>query len=118
MPQRHYLALALTLVITLGGAREALAGYRDLVLVEGPLTAGLPAGAPYDVILIDGGVDAIPPALVDQLADGGRLGAGVVDSVCRLVIGRKSGGAFGYAAFEDGDAVRLPGFARPPAFTF
>lgn len=100
-------------------ARDALAGYADLVLVAGPMTAGHPAGAPYDVILIDGGVDAIPDAIVAQLADGGRLGAGIVDGgVCRLVIGRKSGGAFGYAAFEDGDAVRLPGFARAPAFTF
>ena len=32
-------------------------------------------GAPYDLILIDGAVEYIPDAIIDQLADGGRLGA-------------------------------------------
>ncbi len=35
--------------------------------------AGLAAYAPYDVIVVSGGVNEIPAALVDQLAVGGRL---------------------------------------------
>lgn len=35
--------------------------------------AGLAAHAPYDVIVVSGGVTAIPQALIDQLAIGGRL---------------------------------------------
>jgi protein-L-isoaspartate(D-aspartate) O-methyltransferase len=43
-------------------------------LVAGPLAAGWPAGAPYDVILIEGAVHEIPPAIAHQLRnDGGRL---------------------------------------------
>lgn len=35
--------------------------------------AGLAAHAPYDVIVVSGGVNELPVALVDQLAVGGRL---------------------------------------------
>ena len=100
-------------------ARTVLAGIANVSVVESRLAAGHAAGAPYDVIMIDGAVERIPNTVVAQLADGGRLGAGLIeDAVCRLVIGRKSGGAFGTSAFADGDAVPLPGFARAPAFTF
>ena len=100
-------------------ARQALSGFSGVELVESGLAAGHAAGRPYDIILIDGAVEHIPDAIVAQLADGGRLAAGIVENgVCRLVVGRKSGTAFGVAAFQDGDAVRLPGFARAPAFTF
>lgn len=102
-------------------ARDALAatGYADVRVVEGALAEGEPDGAPYDAILIDGAVEHVPPALVAQLADGGRLAAVVLDEgVGRLVLGRKSGDAFGLVAFEDGDAAPLPGFGRPRPFTF
>ncbi len=36
-------------------------------LVAGPLGAGWPPGAPYDVILIEGAVRDIPPAIGEQL---------------------------------------------------
>lgn len=43
-------------------------------LVAGPLAAGLEAGAPWDVILIEGAVRAIPAAIALQLSPiGGRL---------------------------------------------
>ena len=81
-----------------------------------------PAGAraaPYDLILIDGAVEIIPDAIVDQLADGGRLGAAMIDrGVTRLVVGRKAGGAFGYLRIADAGVPALPGFNRPRAFTF
>ena len=104
-------------------ARAALAGLGNVVFVESRLAEGHPAAAPYDAILIDGAIDRIPNALVAQLADGGRLAAGLIErdrrgTVTRLVTGRKVGDGFGTFAFEDGDAVRLPGFARAPAFQF
>lgn len=34
---------------------------------------GWPAHAPYDVIIVSAGAPRVPPLLVDQLADGGRL---------------------------------------------
>ena len=43
-------------------------------VVEGPLDSGWKKAAPYDQILIDGAVEYIPDVIVEQLADGGRLG--------------------------------------------
>jgi protein-L-isoaspartate(D-aspartate) O-methyltransferase len=99
-------------------ARANLDGY-EVELVEGPLPAGWPAGAPYDLILIDGAVVHVPDSLVGQLADGGRLASGLLENgVTRLAIGRRAGEGFGMAAFADAAAAILPGFAKPRAFRF
>jgi protein-L-isoaspartate(D-aspartate) O-methyltransferase len=88
-------------------------------VIEGPLEAGHRKAAPYDQILIDGAVEAIPDAIVDQLDDGGRLGTALIDRrVTRLIVGRKSGDAFGYLSVGDSGVPALPGFARPKAFVF
>ena len=87
--------------------------------VEGPLEAGHRPGAPYDQILIDGAVEEIPDAIVDQLAEGGRLGTALTDrGITRLIVGRKAGIAFGYLSLADAGVPALPGFTRPKAFTF
>ncbi len=100
-------------------ARDALAGIGNVELVEGSLAAGHAAGAPYDVLVIDGAIEAVPPALVGQVAPGGRVVGGVVDhGVIRLASGRKTDGGFGLAAFVDSDCVVLPGFAKPQGFRF
>jgi protein-L-isoaspartate(D-aspartate) O-methyltransferase len=108
-------------VVALESSTELVASARDagLQVVEGPLEAGHRKGAPFDQILIDGAVEAIPDALIDQLAEGGRLGAALIDrGISRLVVGRKAGGGFGYLSIADAGAPRLPGFTRPMAFTF
>jgi protein-L-isoaspartate(D-aspartate) O-methyltransferase len=88
-------------------------------VVEGPLEAGWVKAAPYDQILIDGAVEYIPDAIVEQLANGGRLGTALIDrGISRLIVGRKAGGAFGYLSLSDAGVPVLPGFARPKAFTF
>jgi protein-L-isoaspartate(D-aspartate) O-methyltransferase len=88
-------------------------------VIEAPLEEGHAAGGPYDQILIDGAVQFIPDAIVGQLADGGRLGAALVDrGITRLIVGRKAGGAFGYLSIGDAGVPVLPGFSRPKAFTF
>ena len=90
-----------------------------IAMVEGPLEAGHRKGAPYDQILIDGAVEEIPDAIVDQLAEGGRLGTALTDrGVTRLIVGRKTGIAFGYLSLADAGVPALPGFARPKAFIF
>ena len=88
-------------------------------VAEGPLDAGFVKGAPYDLILVDGAIEFIPDALVDQLAEGGRLGAPLIDrGVSRLTVGRKAGGAFGFLSIGDSGVAPLPGFSRPREFTF
>jgi protein-L-isoaspartate(D-aspartate) O-methyltransferase len=99
-------------------ARSNLDGF-EVRLVEGPLVGGCKAEAPYDLILIDGAVEHVPDALVDQLADGGRLASGLLENgVARLAIGRRAGEGFGMTAFADAASAILPGFAKPRAFKF
>ena len=99
-------------------ARDALADY-PVTVVEGPMQAGHAPGAPYDFILIDGAVEFVPDALVEQLVDGGRLAVPVLEGgMGRLSIGRKAGEGFGLAAYSDAAAAVLPGFQRPRAFSF
>ena len=108
-----------TTLVEEGPELAASARVNGIATVEGALAGGHTKGGPFDIILIDGAVEYIPDALVAQLADGGRLGAALADrSVTRLVVGRKSGKAFGLLSVGDGGMPPLPGFARPPAFTF
>jgi protein-L-isoaspartate(D-aspartate) O-methyltransferase len=103
-------------VVTALEADAALAGADTL---QGPLAEGWAAAAPYDLILFDGAVEQIPTGIVDQLADGGRVAAGIVENgVTRLAIGRKAGGGFGMISFADAEVPVLPGFARPAGFSF
>jgi len=100
-------------------ALAAAARDRKIKIVEGPLDQGYADAAPYAQILIDGAVEYIPDALIAQLADGGRLGAAIVDrGITRLTIGRKAGDAFGTLSIGDAGVPALPGFRRRRAFTF
>ena len=108
-------------VTALESSRELSGAAREngLDVVEGRLDLGWKKAAPYDQILIDGGVEYIPDAIVEQLADGGRLGTALADrGITRLVVGRKAGGAFGYLSLSDAGVPVLPGFTRPTAFSF
>ena len=108
-------------VVAVESSPELAAKARELGIEvsEAPLDKGDARHGPYDQILIDGAVEHIPDAIVEQLAEGGRLGAALVDrGITRLIVGRKSGGAFGYLSLGDAGSPVLPGFARPKAFTF
>ena len=116
------LLIAIGLAVTALESDHALAtaaGEVGIATEVGGLASGWAAGAPYDLILVDGAVEEIPAALTNQLAPGGRLGGGLVDrGITRLVVGRLSGGALGLATISDADVAVLPGFARPRVFTF
>ena len=100
-------------------ARAALADEPRVAMVQGPLEAGWAAGAPYDVLLIDGAVEQVPEAVLAQLKPGGRVATGLVDrGVTRLAAGRRSEGGFGLTDFADCECAILPGFDRPRQFRF
>ena len=89
--------------------------------VVGPMEAGAADAAPYDVILIEGAVRLVPDALLEQLAEGGRLttvlaGPPGAMGVAQLFI-KQGGVTSGRALFEAGTPL-LPGFTPPPRFTF
>lgn len=53
--------------------RLARLGYTDVQVRHGDGYAGWPEQAPFEAILVTAAADSIPPALLDQLAAGGRL---------------------------------------------
>jgi len=108
-------------VVALESSPELAARARELgvEVVEGTLAAGHKAGAPYDLILIDGAVEVLPEPVIQQLADGGRLGTALIDrGITRLIVGQKVAGAFGHLSIADAGVAALPGFSRPRSFTF
>jgi protein-L-isoaspartate(D-aspartate) O-methyltransferase len=102
-------------------ARAALpaVGVGSVTVVDGPLAAGAPASGPYEVILIDGGVETVPGALMVQLSRHGRLVAVVMAgplgkaTLFQMVNGETSG-----RVLFDASAPVLPGFSKAPAFVF
>lgn len=99
-----------------GGVDIAAAG---VTVVRGPLNAGATAGAPYDVLFIDGAVEEVPATLVQQLADGARVVTGIADrGVTRLCSGHVVAGVLGLNSLVDIEMVTLPGFGAAKGFVF
>jgi protein-L-isoaspartate(D-aspartate) O-methyltransferase len=108
-------------VVALECVPELVAAARKnrVPVVEGALDQGHSKGAPYDLILIDGAVEYIPDALVEQLREGGRIGGALIDhGITRLFMGRRAGDGFGFHSIVDSATPALPGFERPREFTF
>jgi len=100
-------------------ASAALGGMANVSVIESDLTQGHAADGPYDLIIIDGAVQQVPDSLVAQLAEGGRLLAGVDEAgVSRLAMGRRQAGAFALIPFADTDIAPLAAFARPKSYSF
>lgn len=68
-------------------ARAALKriGCQNVELIVGDGSGGWPAGAPYDRVLVAAATSECPPALIDQLADGGRLVIPLGDSESQVL---------------------------------
>lgn len=101
-------------------AAQALAALGiDAAVVTGPLAAGRPDQAPFDVILLNGAVPSVPSALLDQLADGGRLMAVVGQApACRAMQFVRRGDRTVSRVLFDAATPALPGFAAPRSFVF
>lgn len=53
--------------------RLARLGYPTVTVIYGDGSEGYPPAAPYQIIVVTAAAPKVPPALLDQLADGGRL---------------------------------------------
>lgn len=95
------------------------AGIDNVAVLTGPLANGCPKHGPFDVILVEGAVEEVPQALVDQLKDGGRI-ATIFDEgrlgVAR--VGYKIDGAMTWRYAFNAGAPVLPGFGKARAFQF
>lgn len=97
----------------------AAAGADGVEVVTGPLDQGWAKNAPYDLILVNGAVDIRPDALLQQLAENGRLvcvkGRG---RAARATLYVRSGDAFGERVLFDAAAPVLTPFVQEPGFAF
>jgi protein-L-isoaspartate(D-aspartate) O-methyltransferase len=92
-----------------------------VTLASGPLSSGWPGHAPYDMILIEGAVSDVPPALTAQLhQETGRL----LTAICcegratRAVQAEVTAGGLGMSAIFDCGTPPIPSLRRSPAFQF
>ncbi len=92
----------------------------NVAVIHGDLAAGVPAEGPYDVILINGGVEMVPEALLAQMKEVGRLGTVVMDGACGHVYVHEKikGGKISKRMIFDAQIPVLRGFEKPPAFVF
>lgn len=101
-------------------AQEALvaAGADNAVVHEGPLTQGAPKHGPYDVIIVQGGVQHVPPALTDQLKDGGRIACLFMDGALGEVrLGHKRDGIVSWRMVFNASAPVIRGFEKDSVFS-
>ncbi len=102
-------------------ARDALVAVdaAHVTVVTGPLTAGWPSAAPYDLILLNGATEIAPDALGRQLKPDGRLACilGRTPTGKAMIYRMIEGHLVGRPIFDAG-AQLLPGFAALPAFVF
>ncbi|NKX43606.1 protein-L-isoaspartate O-methyltransferase family protein [Roseicyclus persicicus] len=107
-----------------GLAREAEAALsahdiHNAAVLTGPMAAGSPRNGPYDAIVVFAGVEEIPPALIDQLKEGGRIAAVFMQGALgEMRLGHKVHGAVSWRMEFNATAPVLPGFARVPGFVF
>ncbi len=109
-------------------ARQALAklGIQNAEIITSAMSLGYATSAPYDVIFIEGAVQVVPDALLEQLAEGGRLVT--VENIAtrpgtRVGLGKalmiwRDGGRFYRRHLFDASVSMLPGFERRQSFTF
>lgn len=97
--------------------RLSAQGADNVAVVAGALAAGSARHGPYDAVLIEGGVETVPVALVQQLREDGRIGALFMENgVGTARIGIRRGGDVVWRSIFNAAAPVLPGFARPREF--
>lgn len=94
------------------------AGIFNVAVLNAPLAQGAPKQAPYDAILIGGGVEEVPPAILAQLKEGGRIAALFLEGALGVVrIGHCINGRVNWRHGFNALAPLLPGFRRERGFT-
>ncbi len=103
-----------------GLAKGFLADCGSVRVVEGALAAGCAAQAPYDVILVEGRIAAVPDGLFNQLADEGRIVAAIGDTdVSKICVLTTNDGHRSLRSAFDVSIAALPGFSvAKPSFVF
>ena len=89
----------------------------NAAVIEGALVEGAAKHGPYDVMVIEGAVEQVPAAILDQLKDGGRIGCVFMEGALGVArIGYKIDGEVTWRFAFNASAPVLPGFAAPQGF--
>jgi protein-L-isoaspartate(D-aspartate) O-methyltransferase len=96
----------------------ATLGLSQVTVVNAAASAGAPANAPYDAIILEGATEIVPDLLYRQLGADGRLVGVFAMSTQRAVIVTHSQSDFGDRPLFDATVPVLPGLERPAAFVF
>jgi protein-L-isoaspartate(D-aspartate) O-methyltransferase len=92
-----------------------------VTLVAGPLAAGWPSMAPYDLILIEGAVSRIPAALAAQVhQESGRVLAAICGEgrITQAVMAEATAAGLGSTALFDCATPSIPSMRIAPVFAF
>lgn len=92
-------------------------GVDNAAVIHGDMTEGNAKNAPYDRIVVFGGVETIPAALTAQLKDGGLIAAIFMrGGLGEVRIGHKSGDRVSWRMDFNATAPILPGFEVAETF--
>ncbi|MBE1284960.1 MAG: methyltransferase [Rhodobacteraceae bacterium] len=92
-------------------------GADNAVVHAGGLAEGAAEHGPYDVIIVQGGVEELPQAIADQLKDGGRIACIFMSGALgEMRVGLKSGGDISWRLSFNAAAPVLPGFQAAREF--
>ncbi|MDA7430082.1 protein-L-isoaspartate O-methyltransferase [Primorskyibacter aestuariivivens] len=100
-------------------AQSALSelGADGVIMHEAPLAEGAAEHGPYDVVILQGGVESLPEAISDQLKDEGRIACLFMEGALGTVrIGHKSDGHISWRYAFNASAPVLPGFEKAAEF--
>jgi len=100
-------------------AQETLsaADIDNVIVHHGLLADGAPQHGPYDVVIIEGGVESVPDAIIEQLKVGGRIACLFMSGALGEVrLGYKNDSGVSWRMAFNAGAPVLKGFAREKAF--
>ncbi|MDN5569167.1 MAG: protein-L-isoaspartate O-methyltransferase [Paracoccus sp. (in: a-proteobacteria)] len=98
--------------------RLADAGIFNVAVLQAELTVGAPKQGPYDVILVEGAIEDVPAAILEQLRDGGRIAALFREGNLGIArIGHQLNGRITWRYSFNANAPMLPGFERARGFS-
>jgi len=105
-----------TLAAEAEAALESI-GASNVAVEIGAPTAGAPAHGPYDAMIVEGGIEVFPPALAEQLKDGGRVVALFMQGALGTVrLGVRHAGGIRWRDSFNAAAPVLEGFAAERSF--
>ena len=98
-------------------ARLAQVEADNVAVFTARLNQGAGKHGPFDAVLVEGGVETVPCAIMDQVKEGGRIAAVFIEGpvgVCR--VGHRRGSSVAWRDAFNAAAPVLPGFERPRKF--